>query len=420
MIRKFIYMTFLLLITTFLPMAVSAAGEDAGSLQEQIDSLKKDFADMKSFYEQRIQDLEQQVNELKAAGPAATEQAAEVAPQGQCVPQNSNPDNSIVGDYRLTYDKRGTKEFSVGEMELAFQGAVDPFSRADFFASLAREDNGEYSADVEEGYITVLQPPRFLPVPKGSTIKFGKFKAAMGKVNRMHPHVLYYADKPTVLTNLFGEEGFQEAGLSVSTLIPNAADRYMNLEFEAFNKFPETEEQPADAPFAQSSLRDLTFLGHFRTSLDLTDDKNIEVGLTAATGKSPSSRLRTNIQGIDFTYRQKPLNRATYKGFTWQSEFFNAQKDTEENTTKSFGWYSMAHWRLAEQWGLGIRYDRSEIPDAPQNHDTGYSLFLNFFQTEFARYTLQFKHVDTNYAENDNLLYFQINFNIGTHGAHTY
>jgi len=432
MIRKYIYMIFVLLMTAFLPISVSAAGEDIGSLQEQIDSLKQDFTKMKSYYEQRIQDLERQVSELKAPGSAATKQeeeefpATEPASQGQGVPQNSNPDISAIGDFRLSYDQDGDKQFSLSEMELSLQGAVDPYSRADFFAAL-HEHEGNIEAELEEGYITLLQPPRFLHLSQNTTLKFGKFLAATGKTNRLHPHSLFYADRPLVLTNLFGHHGFAEAGISLSTFIPNPADRYINFEFEVLNKFSEPHEheheeeaEEEETAVSQKSFRDWVYLGRLSTFHELNDSSNFEVGLTAASGKNPSSRLRTNIQGLDFTYRWKPLETALYKTFTWQNELFWAQKDAEDTTNKSFGWYSMGHWQFDREWALGVRYDRSEIPNHPNNRDTGYSLFFNFLPTEFSRYTLQYKHVDKNYAEDDDLFLFQINFNIGTHGAHSY
>ena len=47
-------------------------------------------------------------------------------------------------------------------------------------------------------------------------------RAAFGKVNTMHTHVLPWADRPLVTANLLGgEDGIDDAGVSVAHLIPN-------------------------------------------------------------------------------------------------------------------------------------------------------------------------------------------------------
>ena len=47
-------------------------------------------------------------------------------------------------------------------------------------------------------------------------------RAAFGKVNTLHNHVLPWADRPLVISNLVGgEDGIDDAGISVARLIPN-------------------------------------------------------------------------------------------------------------------------------------------------------------------------------------------------------
>ncbi|MFH1741483.1 MAG: hypothetical protein ABIH23_20955 [bacterium] len=431
MIQKFICMTFILLITAFSPIAVSAAGEDVGSLQKQIDSLKKDFSDMKSFYEQRIQDLEQQVNELKATGPAETERAAEAAPEFfTSVPspvspggisQTTNPDISVVGDFLGIIDQDGNKEFNMHEVELGFQGRVDPFAKADFFIGMHNEE-GELHTHVEEGYITLLEPPDFLRLPSSAQLKIGKFKAAMGKSNRQHQHYLPYIDRPAVTENFLGEEGLAESGVSLSTLIPNPSNRFINLEMEVLNGFSEEHHEEGGGEGASSrTMKDWLYLAHITDFHEFNDNTTLEAGFSAATARCPISHRRTSIESFDFTYRWKPLEASDYKSFWWMTEFFLAQKDGETSgENHAFGLYSAATHQISRKTFLGLRYDYSEYPDNPSNRDSGYSAFVNFFQSEFARYTLQYKHIDKNYAEDDDTIMFQLNFNIGPHGAHPY
>ena len=91
------------------------------------------------------------------------------------------------------------------------QAVVDPYARADFFISF-----GETGVNVEEGFLT------FTALPGGLLTKVGKMRAAFGKVNTLHNHVLPWADRPLVIGNLVGgEDGINDAGISVARLIPN-------------------------------------------------------------------------------------------------------------------------------------------------------------------------------------------------------
>ena len=62
----------------------------------------------------------------------------------------------------------------------------------------------------------------FTALPGGLLTKVGKMRAAFGKVNTLHNHVLPWADRPLVTDNLVGgEDGIDDAGFSVARLIPN-------------------------------------------------------------------------------------------------------------------------------------------------------------------------------------------------------
>jgi hypothetical protein len=85
-----------------------------------------------------------------------------------------------------------------------------PYARADFFLAF-----GEEGVELEEGFATLTELPGDLQV------KVGKMRAAFGKVNTLHTHVLPWADRPLVINNLLGgEEGISDAGVSVARLIP--------------------------------------------------------------------------------------------------------------------------------------------------------------------------------------------------------
>src|SRR4030095_4354315 len=121
---------------------------------------------------------------------------------------------AVIGDF-LGAAGRNTVEpqpaLEMHESEASFQAIVDPYGRADFCVSF-----GEEGVELEEGFLTLTS------LPGGLLTKVGKMRAAFGKVNTLHNHILPWADRPLVTQNLVGgEEGINDAGVSVARLIPN-------------------------------------------------------------------------------------------------------------------------------------------------------------------------------------------------------
>ena len=116
-----------------------------------------------------------------------------------------NPDMAVIGDFLGAAGSNRVNPapaLQMHESEASFQAVVDPYARADFFMSF-----GEEGDDLEEGYIT------FTSLPGGLLTKVGKMRAAFGKVNSLHNHVLPWADRPLVNTNLVGgEDGIATRG----------------------------------------------------------------------------------------------------------------------------------------------------------------------------------------------------------------
>ena len=123
-----------------------------------------------------------------------------------------NPDMAVIGDFLGAAGRNRVNPnpaLEMHESEAAFQAVVDPYARADFFISF-----GEQGVNVEEGFLT------FTELPGGFLTKVGKMRAAFGKVNGLHNHVLPWTDRPLVIQNLVGgEDGINDAGISVARLI---------------------------------------------------------------------------------------------------------------------------------------------------------------------------------------------------------
>ena len=123
-----------------------------------------------------------------------------------------NPDIGVIGDFQGSYTSKGNKNFNayLNETELSLQANVDPYARADFFLSFARDpETGKYGVEVEEGYLTTLSLPAQLQ------LKVGKFREAVGRINPTHPHALPFIDLPNAYVNYFGD-GLNDEGASLS------------------------------------------------------------------------------------------------------------------------------------------------------------------------------------------------------------
>lgn len=116
------------------------------------------------------------------APPAGETQSAMLGGAGGSAAKALNPDISAIGDFISVAGHNPVQpspSLQMHESELGIQAIIDPYARGDFFLSF-----GEEGVDVEEGYIT------FTALPGGFVAKAGKMRAAFGKVNTMHNHVL--------------------------------------------------------------------------------------------------------------------------------------------------------------------------------------------------------------------------------------
>ena len=433
------------LVTGLVAMPSSASAQDVQALQQQIDQLKKELAD-----------LEAKIAALQAAQPPAGQPATPAPPAqtaevpagaagaggpGGALPvygvsggaaANSkvfNPDMAVIGDFLGAAGNNPVQPdpFSLGgnhpnplemhESEASFQAVVDPYARADFFISF-----GEEGVNVEEGFVT------FTSLPGGLLTRVGKMRAAFGKVNSLHNHVLPWADRPLVTYNLVGgEDGLDDAGFSVARLIPNPW-LFLEATGQVFRGDSGAEGSPL---FSTTKRSELSYVGHLRAYQDITEDSNIDLGLSYSRGHNgianptavDGGSLVTQLYGLDATLRWRPLQRSIYHSFVGRTEWIWSRRDQTLNLgglQTASGMYASGDYQFARRWFAGARYDRSGHPDNAALIDTGGSLVLTYWPSEFSQIRGQYRR--TNYAigETANELLFQFQFSIGAHGAHPF
>ncbi|MCU1337684.1 MAG: hypothetical protein JWO19_3265 [Bryobacterales bacterium] len=383
--------------------------------------------------EDRIKALEAEVADLKGQ-KAAPEAGVPVAPTAQApaaavaaggtlpvyggsqaaASKVFNPDIAVIGDFIGTGGKNPvvpSPAFEMHESEVAFQAILDPYSRADFFLSF-----GEHNVTLEEGYLT------FPALPGHLDLRAGKMRAAFGKVNTLHNHVLPWVDRPLVTQNLVGgEDGINDAGLSLSRILPAPGGLFVEGTAQVFRG-------DSDNVFHSWRANNLSTVGHLRGYRDISESTNVDIGVSYARGASPvAPGLFSQLYGIDATLRWKPLRRSIYHSFTGRAEFIWDRNETNLvagspvfTRQTPFGYFVSAEYQFARRWFAGARFDWSERALNALDRDTGGSAVLTYWPSEFSQVRGQYRR--TRYAEalTANEILFQFIFSIGAHGAHPF
>ena len=246
------------------------------ALRQEIEQLKQDFAARLSALEARLS----AIDGGQAAPPPAAQPTTAQVPSGaegaggpsgalplygnvSAASKIFNPDAAVIGNFLGAAGRNDVNPepaLQMAESELSLQAIVDPYARADFFLAF-----GEQGVDLEEGFVT------FPTLPGGLLAKVGKMRAAFGKVNTLHRHVIPWTDRPLVTGNLVGgEEGLGDAGVSLARLIPNPWV-FLEATGQIFRG-------DSGDIFASSRRSDLSYTGHVRGYQDLSESTNLDLG----------------------------------------------------------------------------------------------------------------------------------------------
>jgi hypothetical protein len=381
-------------------LAFQTGGLAAPSLEIQVNELRQVVQQL----QQTVQLQQTEINALKEVRSIPVTPAAETtAPQrpGSASQGRWNPDIGVVADTLFKHDSgredtEGSDRLSVREVELVMGSFVDPYSRFD--ANIGFSDFED--VHIEEAYLT-----RF-GLPLDTTARVGRFKPRIGKLLPQHRDVLDTADYPLVMRRYFGEDGFSKTGVDFT--------KPLDLPFDSAHEITagilEGGNGHEGTAFGAARRRP-TVYSHLRNFWDITDVTNFELGATHVLGSSDDDAgMETNILGVDgtFIHFYGPDQRIKL-----QSELFYAHQDqsAEEN---ALGTYGLLDVRFHKRWAAGARFDYAELLRTGGS-DTGYTGYLTFFQTEFARWRLQYNHIDSTSGKDDDQFLVQGIFAIGEH-----
>ncbi len=407
----------ILCVCCFIPAAAKA--DEMASLASQVRELTQIVKGLKLTVDQQQREITglKQVNELKSQAPSPS------VPIYQ-PPRPNKPflEVGAVADTALKLDspkvdEGGADRVSVRELELVLGSNVDPYSRLDATIAFTEEDG----AELEEAYLT-----RF-GLPLDTTARIGRFKPRIGRALAVHRDSLDTVDEPLVIQRYFGEEGMSKSGVDVRKLIDIPSPFVHELTIgvleggvgEGGTAFGETKRRP-------------TVYGHLKNYLDITEMTNLDLGLTYAAGhKDEEEAFKVNVLGLDATLIHH-LNANQDLKFQGEA-FYMDRNDSFSNTVDSdtgintfqnldgnlWGGYGLADFRINSQWAAGVRFDYVELVDNPlanpDKADVGYTGYLTFYQSEFARWRVQYNHIDLATGDVDNQFLIQGTFAIGDH-----
>ncbi len=487
-------------------LALLAAGPGPLQAAIELDALRDDLRrtqedfrkllELQQQTQQRMEELQKKMESLERtaaqpAPPAAASAPAAAAPAPTPVPASAGPAippgrlgvnvagrtllfdvgvlGSVIGSLSSARDPLlGQRPTFIGqdnrifpqEVEIAAQGFVDPYVRADVFFDFGEEVDIDrmrgarpvrsVGASLEEAYITSLS------LPWGFQLRGGRMRPQFGLLGHLHPHDLPQIDPPNVLSNFLGAERLKENGVEVSWVAPTSF--FLELRSGVFSGDNET-------AFGVGNIRNPLVTGRVKTFLDINDDHGLQLGLSGATGPNTNfdplteapHGTRTVLLGADFKYKWRPVG-VPYTQFILAGEYLFSHQRREPNIdTLGFlaplplgslcdasttgcnrderhrnrhGFYVFADYQLDQRWFIGTRFDWSQFPPNPniafenslelRRGAREYAIvpYLTFRPSEFFNLRAEYKHVFRNYTKSADEAFLQAIFILGTHPPH--
>lgn len=467
----------LLASATFAALTFAAAGgaqplpaAPAAGEPDPVAQLRREIDELRTDYTQRIAALEARLAAL-AEAPAPASTPPPVTPAEAPAPAQVTVLSGAGGKNYLNLSLDGLfaagastapdvpalqpgghdpaqRGFTVQNLEMVLEGAVDPYFRAQANVVLQISPEGESVVELEEAYATTTS------LPHGLQLKVGQFFTEFGRLNPSHPHAWDFVDQPLVNGRFFGGDGLRSVGARLSWLLPTDfySEAYLTLQNSQGETLTSFRGVPGESLFGRElvdrqvkSVSDLLLVPRYAASFDLNDTQTLLVGASAALGPNGTGEEgKTRIYGVDGFWKWKPAN--AFKGFPFvkvQGEvmyrdlFADATTDPAQGSASFGDWggYLQVNWGFKPGYVAGLRFDSvggdtgsmGALAD-PENSDAAalahrvrVSPVLTWFPTEYSKLRLQynFDHGDA-FATDEHSLWLQLEFLLGAHSAHKF
>ncbi len=339
--------------------------------------------------------------------------------------------------------------FTIQNLEITGKGAVDPYFNGEVHVILKIDQDGETGVELEEAFLTTTC------LPWGFQVKAGQMFESFGRLNLMHPHAWQFVDQPVVNSRFLGPEGLRSQGAEVSWLAPTpwfllATAGVFNANGGTTHSFINEEESPfyvnADGRDV-ATLEDLQYLVRVASNFDLGDTISTTIGASWAHGpNSTGGSADTDLLGADFYLRWKPLQNDHGWPFVqfqaeWMGRRFEQARGFDEDGNSfehdelwDWGYYAQVVWGFTHRWTVGARWDQGKGELAHDDRDNfefdpryRISAALTFYPTEFSKIRLQYNYDHGSAiasfhgsSKDEHSVWLQVEFLLGTHGAHKF
>ena len=464
--------------------ALASPASDIADLKKALAAMKSDYDKRIGTLESQLHDTQAELAKAKAANaaapvaaasappPAVAEAPAPVAPAAVAAVDTSgnaptgtpssggsfNPQISLIlsGIYAHTSQDPGraritgfalppgaeigvgSRGFTLDESELALAANIDPWLAGNINLSITGDD----TISAEEAFITTTA------LPNGFVLKAGRFFSGIGYLNSQHRHTWDFVDNPIAYQAMLGTQ-YADDGVQLHWLAPT--DQYMEFGLEAGRgrSFP-----------GDNSSRNAAGMTAFtfHTGGDIGDSVSWRGGLSFLQTQSNGQTLlftnaddlgtdagftgRTRVAIADGVMKWAPNGNATHTYFKLQGEYIQSRRsgdlsglpgvaDSSLREIQSGG-YIQGVYQFMPMWRVGLRTERldpghanfgeaSFLGLAPNGyHPTKNSIMVDFSESEFARFRLQFAQDRTRQGFVDNQFLLQYQTALGAHGAHAY
>jgi len=325
--------------------------------------------------------------------------------------------------------------FTLQNLELVFDGAVDPYFKGQANVILQITPDGETNVELEEAFATTTS------IPHNFQFKVGQYLTEFGRINPTHPHSWDFVDQPLVSGKMFGGDGLRSVGVRVSWLMPTPF--YSEILVAALNAKGETATSFGSVfgesqfgypinPEDVKSFGDMLYVPRYNASFDIGDTQTLVVGASAAFGPNGTGPgADTTIGGLDVFWKWKSA-RAD-KGFPFvkiQAEGMARKYEAADfpgfTTFHDHGAYLQTVWGIKPMWTVGARYDTvgGDIgidPTDPRFQPRERtSLEGTWYPTEYSKLRLQYAYDGRTGSPNASSVWLQFEFLLGAHAAHKF
>ena len=472
----------------------TALALSAPALAQESDlaKIREEIRQLKQQYEQRIQELEKRLADTEAKatqaqtqankaqaeakkaqqesassyaaapppvpGPAAGRGETAVNPaislilQGTFARESQDPNNYQITGFIPSGGEVGPpkRSFSLGETELNISANIDPYFRGVAIAALAPEGG----VNVEEAYFQTLA------LPKGLTLKGGRYFSSIGYLNDQHQHAWDFQNAPLAYKSFLANQ-LQQNGVQLKWVAPTDLFIELGAEASAGDNFPGSDRN-------KNGVGGYALFGH--VGGDIGDSYAWRAGASYLK-MSPSNLTYQDVDALgnavtnafsgsaklwiaDAVLKWSPNGNATYRNFKLQGEYFRFIQDgslsyndsqgsaifgsvTGPFSATQTGGYVQGIWQFMPAWRIGYRYDRlnygslnngviglgptaADFPVLANHSPTRNSVMLDWSPTEFSRVRLQFASDKSRLGLTDNQTIVQYIYSLGAHGAHKF